>query len=96
MKTANLLKVIGVVAMLIVCTLVNATTIFVDSNCTVEDALNASQLDLTIGACQAGSGVDTIILPANGHYLVPIQENTKNDHQHNDSTSVKSTVVIRG
>ncbi len=95
--TLNLIKIICVIVFIIHSSLAIATTIIVNEQCTVNDALKASQLDIRIGECEAGSGIDTIILPPNGTYLVPIQRNTDNSHHQNDGdSSVKSTVITRG
>ncbi len=77
------------IAFLINCSLVNAVTIKVNDRCTLADALHASTKDLKTGGCQAGSGIDTIVLPANGNYLIPVI-----DKSDNDPPPIKSTVII--
>jgi len=96
--TAKLIKASCICLLLLICSLVNAATIIVDSRCTVNDALKASQNDISVGACQAGSGVDTIILPANGNYVIPVQKKSSHGYyQDGDgTTSVRSTVITRG
>lgn len=79
-----------VIVLLINCSLVNAVTIKVDDRCTLADALHASTKDVKIGGCQAGSGIDTIVLPANGKYLIPVI-----DKSDNDPPPIKSTVIIK-
>ncbi len=95
--TASRMKYTLTILLLLGSPLANSVTILVDNRCTLEDALRASHEDAKIGACRAGSGVDTIILPANGHYVIPIQDEVETGHSHrNDPSTVKSTVIIRG
>lgn len=42
----------------------SAATINVDANCTLVDAITAANTDTATGNCAAGSGADTIVLPA--------------------------------
>lgn len=95
--TARRMKYTLATLLLLGSPLANSVTILVDNSCTLEDALRASHEDAQIGACRAGSGVDTIVLPANGQYVIPIQDEVETDNSHrNDPSTVKSTVIIRG
>jgi|GEM_PF-5957265 len=96
--TAKLRKASSICLLLLICSLVDAATIIVGSQCTVKDALKASQNDINVGACQAGSGVDTIILPANGNYVIPIQKKTSHgfNQDADGATTVRSTVITHG
>ncbi len=95
--TASRMKYTLATLLLLGSPVTNSVTILVDNSCTLEDALRASHEDTQIGACRAGSGVDTIILPANGHYVIPIQNEVETGRRHrNDPSTVKSTVIIRG
>ncbi|MCH9697773.1 MAG: hypothetical protein K0U68_06705 [Gammaproteobacteria bacterium] len=88
-------RLVVVASLLIAATWVNAATIFVDSNCSIDEALKASQDDKQVGMCSAGSGVDTIVLPANSNYIIQVKS-LKETNNNDDDKSVKSTVVIRG
>ena len=82
--------------LLIGCSLTSAAIITVDDQCTLADALNASNKDINSGACKAGSGIDTIVLPSNGHYVIPILNKNNNDRtDSNNLLPVKSTVIIK-
>jgi hypothetical protein len=88
--TNQQIKLAIAIVFLISCSLVNAVTIKVDDQCTLADALHASIQDVKSGACQAGSGIDTIVLPANGHYLIPVLD--KSNH---DFPPMKSRVIFK-
>ena len=47
-----------------------AATITVNATCTVNDAIIAANTDAPSGGCAAGSGADTIVLPANTTVLL--------------------------
>jgi hypothetical protein len=90
-------KLIIVFMLLIGCSLTSAAIITVDDQCTLADALNASSQDIKSGDCKAGSGIDTIVLPSNGHYVIPIRGESNNDFDQIESISIicKSTVIIK-
>ena len=95
--TASRIKYTLATLLLLGSSVANSVTIVVDNRCTLEDALRASHEDAQIGACRAGSGVDTIVLPADGHYVIPTQDEVETGRRHSDDPStVKSTVIIRG
>jgi hypothetical protein len=63
----------------------------------LKDALFASSNDTKSGGCIAGEGVDTIVLPANGDYFIPIKTNGKYKPDHDVAMPpIKSTVIIQG
>jgi hypothetical protein len=90
-------KLTIVFMLLIGCSLTSAAIITVDDQCTLADALNASSQDIKSGDCKAGSGIDTIVLPSNGHYVIPIRGESNNDFDQIESISIicKSTVIIK-
>ncbi len=88
--TNRQVKLAIAIAFLISCSLVNAVTIKVDDRCTLADALYASTQDVKSGSCQAGSGIDTIVLPANGNYLIPVLD--KSNH---DFPTMRSKVILK-
>ena len=95
--TNSQLKLAIAIVLLMNCALANAVTIKVNNRCTLADALYASNNDVKRGGCPAGSGIDTIVLPANGNYLIPVLDKSNNDRfYHLDSPSVSSTVIIEG
>lgn len=78
--------------LLIGCSLTSAEIITVDDQCTLADALNASSKNMKSGDCKAGSGIDTIVLPSNGHYVIPIRGESNIDRV---SATCKSTIIVK-
>ena len=73
-----------------------AATIQVNSTCDLLDAIYAAQLDTPIGSCPAGSGADTIVLPANKTYSIPTA--IEQDDELGDSAlpKITTTLTIKG
>lgn len=64
-----------------------------NGNCTLREAIDAADLDAAVDACQAGSGDDTIILPA-GVYSLTLS-GVEDDNESGD-LDVVSTLTILG
>jgi len=73
-----------------------AATIEVDgTSCTLVDAITAANNDGPVGGCTAGSGADTIVLPANSIHTLTAVNNTA-DSSPNGLPPIVSTITIAG
>ena len=73
-----------------------AATINVDgTSCTLIDAITAANNDAPAGGCAAGSGTDTIVLPANSIDTLTAVNNTA-DGSPNGLPPITSTITIAG
>jgi hypothetical protein len=71
-----------------------AATITVGGSCTLVDAITAANTDTATGGCAAGSGADTIMLPANStHTLTAVNNDT---YEPTGLPVVSSTITIEG
>ncbi len=84
--------------MVLLCTLAQtpapAATINAVGSCTIVDAVSAANLDAPVGACNAGSGADTIVLASNATYTL-VQAESPFGAQ-NGLPSIDSVVTIQG
>jgi CSLREA domain-containing protein len=80
----------------------NAANIIVNStaegpgganNCTLAEAIAAANSDARVDRCTAGSGADTITLPANTYLLTRVNNNTRGP---NGLPSIRSNITING
>lgn len=71
-----------------------ADSLTVDGNCTLREAVRAANLDAAVDACPAGSGADTIALPA-GTYTITIKGAGENAALAGD-LDVLGTLTIEG
>ena len=72
-----------------------AGTINVEGGCTLIDAIGSANKDTAVGACQAGSGDDTIVLPKGSTQTLTTVNNT-NVVGYNGLPAITSTITIQG
>lgn len=65
----------------------------VNGNCTIIEAIQAANSDAAVDACTAGSGADTILLPA-GTYTLTAVDNTNTGS--NGLPQITSTITVQG
>jgi LPXTG-site transpeptidase (sortase) family protein len=67
------------------------------SACSLREAITAANTDTAFGGCPAGSGLDTIILPAGIYQLtIPNTSNINEDNNASGDLDITSSMVITG
>lgn len=72
----------------------NAVDTVVNGNCSLVEAIQAANTDAAVDACTAGSGADTINLPA-GTYTLTVFDNISGS-QHFGLPKITTTMTILG
>lgn len=65
-----------------------------DGDCSLREAIQAANTDAAVDACPAGSGADTILVPA-GTYTIALTGNEEDDNETGD-WDIKSDVTLEG